>query len=192
MLEIFNPASKIYGFISICASVGTLSAVVVAITSLKQTRKQASLNSKKNTIDHFFRELDSILDQLIFIRQFGNSEEIHFGRSAIYMANISHGLLFIRNKNNMTQIGNYIDTMNLYIGAVAVLLSNLEDKREVQIYKRKIQTEYYFAEEYLKKLLQQYIVDESKSELVDSARVLLGNLEGLKENAIELKLFSMA
>lgn len=186
MIQIFNPSSSAYGFITVLASVGTLLALIIALVSVGQSRRHSDLISKKNSLDHLFRELDSILDKVIYLKELYGSTEVHFGRLAIYRARYGQSLILFRNDFNLEHIENYIDSLNIYIGAMSIVLARLEDSREIRIYRKKITSELSFVNQYLAPLLIELNKSESSEKLLAKSSSILESIEALKELSIDL------
>lgn len=188
MMQIFNPASSVYGFFTVGASFGTMFALLLGLISIGQSRRQADLISKKNTLDHLLKELDNILDRIIYLKEVHGSTEVHFGRLAIYRARFGQSLILFRNEINLEHIENYIETLNMYSGAIAIVLARIDDKREERIYRKKISSEIQFIEQYLEPLLN----DVKESSLSDGLRSkslsILESVEALKEDVVGLKI----
>ena len=174
--ELFDPSSGVYGFITVIASMGTIFALFLTIHSLKQTREQNDLISKKHTLDILFKNLEKELEKVIFLRDWANGAEIHFGRFAIYLAGVNNNQILFQ-YNNLANIKNYLDIFHMYLNSIPIVLSRINHSITKNIYQRKLDAEIKFVKEYIRPQLEVYgKIDERRASRVRELLELIDEL----------------
>lgn len=183
IIDLINPSSRLFGAVSLFASLGTIAALWLTIQSVNESKKQAKLISNKGTLDSVFVSLDNVLEQIIYLRHISGSVDVYFGKKAFYRSSLNNAASFIfRKEKDYDILSEYLNQLIENISFISSILKEIEDSKIRSSYEKRLIAEIRFCDEYVRdslKSIELYLKTnvEENAIKIDKVRALITQLD---------------